>query len=175
MTSNFEGLEYDESAEGLDLDRELSTERLELLSAYIDGELSAKEKERVLVWLDEDPQFKQLHHQLLALQGQIQHSVAPPSEKSIAEITAEVFQSVDRQRRQRRLVWTGSAIAASIVTALVGLSPGVAPLKMANRENPTQIKSGAVMLAVAVNKPAIDIPKVIDGYEAQQGIKTFSQ
>lgn len=175
MTSNFEGLEYDESAEGLDLDRELSTERLELLSAYIDGELSAKEKERVLVWLDEDPQFKLLHHQLLALQGQIQHSVAPPSAKSIAEITDGVFQSVERQRRQRRLVWTGSAIAATVLAALTGIFPGVAPLKMANRENPTQIQSGAVMLAVAVNKPAIDIPKVINGYEAQQGVKTFSQ
>ena len=165
MTSNFEGLEYDESTEGLDRDVERS-KRLELLSAYIDEELSAREKDRVQVWLDEDPQFKQLYHQLLALQGQIQHSLAPPSEKSIAEITAGVFQSVDRQRRQRRLVWTGSAIAATVMAALAGLFPGVAPLKMANQD-PSEMKSGTVMLAVAVNKPAIDIPKVIDGYEAE--------
>lgn len=173
MTSNFEGLEYEESTENLDLTIESTTERLELLSAYIDGELSAVERNQVQIWLDEDPQFKQLYSQLLALQGQIQHSVAPPSEKSVSEITAGVFRAVDRKRRQRKLFWGGSALAASILAAVAGLIPGTAPLRMATRENPAEIESKTVMLAVAVNKPAIDIPKALDGYDAERAVENF--
>ena len=165
MTSNFEGLDYNQSQEKPN--RLESIDRFELLSAYIDGELPAPDKNRVQAWLDEDPQFDRLHRQLLAMQGQIQHSQAPSGEKSTAEITAGVFESIDRQRSQRRSLWVGSAIAASLL-AVVSLIPGNSPqLRMADRNNPTEDNSTSVMLAVALNKPAIDIPKKIEGDRVQ--------
>ena len=165
MTSNFEDLDYNKPFE--DLNRK-SIDRFELLSAYIDGELSAADKNRVQAWLDEDLQFRQLYRQLLALQGQIQQSQAPSESKSTAEITAGVFESIDRQRRRRRSLWIGSAIATSLLT-LASFIPGNSPqLRMADRDRFTEDNSTSVMLAVALNKPAIDIPKGIEGDRAGQ-------
>ena len=171
MTSKFEGFQHDRSAKTPNSEIEnLATDSFELLSAYIDGELSPTQSNQVKAWIDEDPKTKQVYIQLLTLQGQMQHSVAPPSEKSVAEITAGVFKSIDRTRhRRRKLVWGGSAIAAAILATTTGIIPGISSpgLRMAE-ENPANTISQPIMLAVAVNKPAINIPKAATGY----GIKT---
>ncbi len=168
MTSKFDGFEHDKFAESSGEKTELPTDCFELLSAYIDGELSPTEKSQVQRWLDQDPKIKNLYTQLLALQGKMQLSIAPPSNKSVAEITAEVFQSIDR-RRQRRLFLAGSAITASILAAITGLIPGIAPsgFRIAEIENSDNLVSEPIMLAVAVNKPAINIPKAINGYKLE--------
>ncbi len=174
MTSKFDGSTHDSSAEDQYLAEENSTpDSFELLSAYIDGELTPAEKEQVQTWLDCDPEFKQLYTQLLALQSQIQNFVAPTSKKSTAEITAGVFHSIDRhRRRRRRLVWGGSAIAASVIATVSGMIPGFSPLsmKMAKVNSPNNI-SNSVMLAVAVDQPAINIPKSVTGY-SQRNLDT---
>ena len=170
MTSKFDGLKPDSAAEDQHLGNEnLISDSFELLSAYIDGELSPSEKEQVQTWLDCDPKFKQLYVQLLALQGQIQNFVPPKSEKSTAEITAGVFQSIDSHRRRRRkLVWGGGAIAASFVATISGIIPGLSSLsvKMADVNPPNNIPN-SVMLAVAVDQPAINIPKSLAGYDVE--------
>ena len=166
MTFKSEDFNYDPLAQTQHQLAELIPDSFELLSAYIDGELSASEKKQVQAWLDRDPQFKQLYTQLLALQGQMQHSVAPPSDKSVDEITAEVFQSLDRSRHWRRkLVWGGSAIAASVIATVSGIVPGFTPwsLRTAKIDPPSEV-STPVMLAVAVDRPAINIPKSVVGY-----------
>ena len=91
MTSKFEDFEHDKIAPIAD-EAELPPDCFELLSAYIDGETTASQRHQVQTWLDEDPRVKRLYTQLLALQSQMQHSVAPPCEKSVTEITSEVFQ-----------------------------------------------------------------------------------
>lgn len=171
MTSKFKGFQHNPSAKTQEIEFESPLlDSFELLSAYIDGELSPSEKRQVQIKLDRDGEFKQLYTNLLTLQGQIQHSVAPPSEKSIEEITTEVFESLDRhQKRRRKLFWGGSAIAASVVASVFGLVPGFAPLsmKMARVNSPNAI-SNSVMLAVAIDRPAIDIPKSVTGYSQQE-------
>lgn len=160
MTSEFEAEDYTE------LDDPTIPNSFELLSAYIDGELSPSEKKQVQTWLDCDPEFKQLYIQLLNLQGQIQNFVIPPDEKSTAEIATGVFQSIDRHHRKRRtLVWGSSVIAASIIATISGVIPGFSPLSpnMAKVNSPSKI-SNQVMLAVAVDQPAINIPKSVTGY-----------
>ncbi len=162
MTSKHDDFEYNEPAVSSGEDRSLPRDYFELLSAYIDGELSPSERSQVQHLLDREPKIKNIYTQLLALQGQIQSSTAPPSNKSVEEITDGVFQSIEHRRRQRRLVWGVSAIAASMVAG-IGLIPGFAPgLKMAKIQDSSD-RSQPVMLAVAVNKPAIDIPKAING------------
>ena len=167
MTSQYDGFKHDSSAEDpyLDLETEDSnSDPFELLSAYIDGELSPSERKQVQTWLDRDPEFKKLYTQLLTLQGHMQHSVAPASEKSTEEITAGVFQSLDRTRRWRRkLTWGGGAIAASVIAGVSGIIPGLSPLspQMAELNSPNNNISNSVMLAVAVDRPTIDIPKSV--------------
>ncbi len=168
MTSKFDSFEHDKFAKNPREEKELPTDCFELLSAYIDGELSATERNQVQSWLDQDPKIKNLYTQLLSLQGSMQLSIAPPSSKSVAEITTGVFQSIDR-RRQRRLVLTGSAIAATILTTITALIPGITPagLRVAESENPEDTTSESIMLAVALNQPAINIPKAVNGYQLE--------
>lgn len=168
MTSKFEGFKHNQSAETQNQEIEnLAPDRFELLSAYIDGELTPSEQNEVQTWLDQDPEIKHLYTNLLALQGQMQHSIAPPSDKTVVEITAEVFQSIDRSRLwQRKLFWGASAIAASYLATISGIVPGIgnSSLRMAEISPPATVTSNSVMLAVAVNKPAINIPKTVTGY-----------
>ncbi|MGF1589582.1 MAG: anti-sigma factor family protein [Pleurocapsa sp.] len=173
MTSQFDGFEQNQATETFNQETESKTDRFELLSAFIDGELSPTERNQVQAWLDQDPEIKQLYTQLLALQCQIQHSVVPSSTKSVAEITTGVFDSIDRHRRQRKLVWGGSAIAASLLAA-ISLIPGIAPpgLRIAEQQSPADGAS-PVMLAVAINQPTVNIPKAINGHhlETQQPLE----
>lgn len=169
MTSKFEDFEHDKSAPIAD-EASLPPDCFELLSAYIDGETTASQRHQVQTWLDRDPQVKRLYTQLLALQSQMQQSVAPPCEKSVTEITSEVFQSIDSShRRQRRLILTGTAIAASMVAAITGVFGGNAPLRMnmAALDNSTNLNAPRETLAIALNKPAINIPKTVRGYDLE--------
>ena len=168
MTSKFDSFEHDKFAKNSREEKELPTDCFELLSAYIDGELSPTERNQVQCWLDQDPKIKDLYTQLLSLQSSMQLSIAPPTSKSVAEITTGVFESIDR-RRQRRLVLTGSAIAASILAMITALIPGITPtgLRIAERENSGDTTSESIMLAVAVNQPAINIPKGVNGYQLE--------
>ena len=165
MTSNFEDFKHNQTASTPNSQREDSAinnlDHFELLSAYIDGELSPEQKKQVQDWLDQDPKIKRLYTQLLVLQGQMQHSVAPPGDQSVAEITSGVFKSIDRRRGwQRKLAWGGMAIAASCLATISGVVPGLNPdLRLASVDTSEDTTSKSVMLAVAVNKPAIDIPK----------------
>jgi anti-sigma factor RsiW len=170
MTSKFEDFEQDQSMIKSNQQQKFSTDNFELISAYLDGELSPTERYQVQKWIDEDPQVKQLYHQLLALQGQIQSLEVPPNQRTEREITEQVFQSLDRQRHRRWILLAGSAIAASCLATITGLIPGLMPasLRVAqspdSREQVPDVASEQVMLAVALNKPAINIPKLVNGY-----------
>lgn len=164
MTSKFDGFQHERDSENQS-NLESTSDRFELLSAYIDGELTPTEKQQVQTWLDCDPDFKRLYIQLLALQGHLQHSVAPPSNKSSDEITTGVFESLDRSRRWRRkLFWGGGAIAASMVAGISGILPGTSPFSPQMVHQHTSPASSQVMLAVAIDQPAIHIPKSIVDY-----------
>ena len=165
MTSKFEDFEHDKLVSDTAEEPKLSTDCFELLSAYIDGEASSSQRKQVQIWLDRDPQVKQIYRQLLALQSQMQHSMAPKSEKSVAEITTRVFQSIDSSRRQRQLTWAATALAASFVATLAGIVSGTTPFRMKlATNNPPEVNSSTVMLAVALDRPAINIPKAINSY-----------
>ncbi|MGL5075931.1 MAG: anti-sigma factor family protein, partial [Waterburya sp.] len=72
MTSKFEDFEHDQSMVNSNQQQKIPTDNFELISAYLDGELSPTERYQVQQWIDEDPQMKRLYHRLLALQGEIQ-------------------------------------------------------------------------------------------------------
>ena len=149
MTSNFDNFENDTA----------ELDYFELLSAYIDDELSPKERDRVQYWLDNDPAIKTTYSQLLNLQTQIQKIPTPPSVQ-IETLSAEVFQKIDNRRCQKRcVVWGVGAIAATLLAALSGIVPGINTTEFKLAQPGSETFSEPLMVAVAINKPAVKIPK----------------
>ena len=143
----------------------------ELLSAYLDGEATVEERRQVQTWLDNDPEIKKMYIQLSRLHHGIQNLPAPEAVASSTELSARVFQSIDRTQRKRKVViWGGGAIAALVLATISNLFTGsgnVPALRLA--ESPEQkTVSSPVMVAVAVNKPTVIIPKAAVSSQSQQ-------
>ncbi len=72
-----------------------TVERVELLSAYLDGEVTQSERQQVESWLENDPALSDLHSQLLALhQGWISLP-APPENQPVDALLNSVFSRID--------------------------------------------------------------------------------
>ncbi|MDJ0632954.1 MAG: hypothetical protein QNJ34_07165 [Xenococcaceae cyanobacterium MO_188.B29] len=146
-------------------DNEMDDLRLdcfELLSAYLDGEVNAEERQQVQYWLDNDPEIKQQYLQLSQLHHGIRNIPAPEKPISAQQLSKQVFRSVDRNQRQRKVVlWGGGAIAALVVATISNLFTGSSNVPVFRlAESAEQEKaSQPITLAIAVNEPAIKIPK----------------
>jgi anti-sigma factor RsiW len=111
MTDNFDG---ERSGDVLD-------ERFELLSAYLDGEVTASERTQVEAWLATDRAFQHQYRQMQHIHQAIPR-MAVPSSQSAAALSTGVFAKLDRQRN-RKLAWIGGgSIAATFIAAVTGLS-----------------------------------------------------
>jgi anti-sigma factor RsiW len=145
-------------------------DRFELLSAYLDGEVTATERRQVEEWLANDASVQCLYARLLKLrQGLKTLPVPAPTESP--EVTAEkVF---TRLRRRSRLAWTfgGTAVAACVISVVSGLLPGnESRTPQLAQKPPVEVETtptaqtpaaptSPLMVAVALNKPVIEIPK----------------
>ena len=155
-----------ETPQALDV---MQRDRFELLSAYMDGEVTPEERKQVELWLAQDPTVQKLHERLLALRDGLQSMPIPASETSVQKTVDAVFAKVDRQPKLR-LIWGGAAAAAVMVGAVTSLfvsnrgpilqvadSPQVpattAPI--AQPPEPTTAKP----LLIALDKPLVSIPK----------------
>lgn len=146
-------------------DNEMSNPKLEcfeLLSAYLDNEVSVEERRQVQHWLDNDPEIKKLYLQLSRLNQGVQNISAPQEAISAKQLSNQVFQSIDRSQRKRKLfIWGGGAIAALVLATVSNLFTGsgnIPALRLAESSEPETV-SQPIMVAVAVNKPAVKIPK----------------
>ncbi|MDJ0531090.1 MAG: zf-HC2 domain-containing protein [Xenococcaceae cyanobacterium MO_207.B15] len=157
MTSN-----YDDFHEYSNIN-DSEPDHFELLSAYIDDEVTPQERKQVQEWLDNDPSIKQLYLQLLSLQTGMQSLSVPSPPEISAEILSEnVFATIDRTRnRKKLLLWSGGAIAATIVATVSGLFPGVnsPSLRLAESVNQETAEEETVLVAITLHQPAIKIPK----------------
>ena len=145
MTDNF-----DREQSGAVID-----ERFELLSAYLDGEVTPTERQQVEAWLANDLAFQHQYRQM----QQMQHAfprMTVPSSQSAAALSAGVFAKLDRQRN-RKLGWIGGgAIAATLVAAVTGLGGlfGDNP-QLQYAANKANIPAP---MMVALNDPILAIP-----------------
>lgn len=130
----------------------LKRDRFELLSAYLDGEVTAAERREVETWLEHDPETQRLYERLLNLRQGIGMLPIPPQEP-VERTIQQVYQRIHRRSQRRALVWGGSAIAAVFVGAIATLpnSP-IAQLARITKIEP---------LMVAINDPVVEIPKVM--------------
>ncbi|MEX2112118.1 MAG: zf-HC2 domain-containing protein [Pirellulales bacterium] len=119
-----------------------SHQREELLSAYVDNELSAEDRARVERWLAEDAEYRRLHEELLSLRNELQalprHKLpsdlaatvvrraeqqvlrGKPAERSVglAPPRASVAEWWSRGRSGRMFFWPALAVAAALLVAL---------------------------------------------------------
>ena len=145
MIDNFDG---EQSGAVLD-------ERFELLSAYLDGEVTPTERKQVEALLANDPAFQNKYRQLQKMQHAFPR-MAVPSSQSAEALSAGVFAKLDRQRN-RKLGWIGGgAIAATLVAAVTGLGGlfGDNP-QLQYAANKANIPAP---MMVALNDPILAIP-----------------
>lgn len=148
------------------------SEKYELLSAYLDGEVTGEERRQVEQWIANDPQFKALYFQWLQLRSQWRSMPIPPSTIAPQQLAEQVVQQVDRRTR-KTLVWSGAAITAVLMAAFSGWMSGglpwglkqqfsqsseIEPLRIALHEPVVPIVDPEAV-SISVDQPLIQIPK----------------
>lgn len=135
-------------------------DRFELLSAYLDGEVSASERQDVQSWLADDPDAQNLHRRLQKLRYGLQTLPIPEPQHSTDDLLAGVFAAEEERRVWSRWAWGGGAIAAAAVGALSLFFSG-SPLnpRLANSSDPSNLDTSSSLM-IAVNQPVVEIPTV---------------
>ncbi len=124
----------------------------ELLSAYLDGEVTPAQSQQVQQWLANDPEIQQLYERLQVLRQGIHNLPTPEPEYSAQQLSHQVFAKIDRQRKHRkRWLWGGGAIAAMIVAAVGSIFSDTPLLQLAQKEETES-------LIIAFNHPPIELP-----------------
>ncbi|MEG4112341.1 MULTISPECIES: zf-HC2 domain-containing protein [unclassified Microcoleus] len=149
-------------------------DRFELLSAYLDGEVTAAERRQVEDWLTNDPTTKRLYSRLLMMQQSFQAMPVPAAEQSAQELAAKVLQRVERKPK-RTWILGGGAIAALLIAVVSGVGGGRQLFAPEFARSPVPAESDGLMVALneplveivnpndlmlGVNAPIVDIPKV---------------
>ncbi len=149
-------------------------DRFELLSAYLDGEVTAAERRQVEDWLTNDPTTKRLYSRLLRMQQSFQAMPVPAAEQSAQELATKVLQRVERKPKQTWIVG-GGAIAALLVAVVSGVGGGRQLFAPQFARSPVPAESDGLIVALneplveivnpndlmlGVNAPIVDIPKV---------------
>ena len=154
MNSNFDSLNNAMQPPDSQLN---ARDRFELLSAYLDGEVTASERKQVEEWLSTDPSVQQLHTRLLKLR-QAFRSIPVPAQ-SVETTVDQVMAKVDRRPRLR-LVGGGAAIAAALMGAMTLLNvrqPQLAKVSPAQPAVQAQKPAESDGLMVALDRPVVSI------------------
>lgn len=131
----------------------MKRDRFELLSAYLDGEVTAAERREVEELLLNDPSAQRLHHRLLMLRSGLQ-TMPVPTQQPVEQTVEAVFQKLDK-RPKMALVWGGTAVAAFCIAALSGLFLGREPMMPQIAQSPTQ--GNFEDLQIALNEPVVEV------------------
>ncbi|MEO0374535.1 MAG: zf-HC2 domain-containing protein [Cyanobacteria bacterium P01_A01_bin.17] len=159
----------------------LNNDRFELLSAYLDHEVSAEERKQVEQWLTNDSEFYALYQSLLTLQRSCQ-SLPTPSAAPVNQTIDRVFERIDSRRRLPLWSTLAAAAVAGTVGAIAGawnggpLSPQFAENQDSGIESPvvasvnppatTKLPSQETVepsgLMIAIEHPPVELPAAID-------------
>jgi anti-sigma factor RsiW len=174
----------DQSPDQGPTDRPSSSERFELLSAYMDGEVTAEERRLVESWLANDSKMRQMQQRLLVLRHGLSTIPTPEPIEPVDATIDKVFEKVERRSRFRVIVGGVVAAAAAVVATVVGVNTiGNAPAPQMAKQSPTprleQIDptsetSGAETasvttqgLLISLDTPVLSVSKTASG-----GVKT---
>lgn len=147
---------------------EAPKDRFEMLSAYLDGEVTATERRQVEEWLTHDPAVRQLHARLLKLRQAFRVMPVPTPSEPIEETIDHVLAKIDR-RSKFSLIQGGAggrfAVPIGIAALFVGAvtvfglyrpqSPDIPQPVAVQKAEPSE--TGGLM--VALDQPVITMPK----------------
>lgn len=136
----------------------LKRDRFELLSAYLDGEVTASERQQVEKWLDTDPAVQRLYQRLLKLRQNFQGMPTPVSQP-VEQTVEQVFARLDRRPKRALALWGGGAVAAVLIGAFTSLIPGNEGLLPQLAQSPEAEPTSAAVM-IALDQPVVSIPKV---------------
>jgi len=133
-------------------------EQFELLSAYLDGEVTVEEHRQVREWLDTDPQLKQTYLKRMRLKQSIPQIPTPAPSSSANQLSQRVFQQIKRENRMLRLlVWGGVVTVSAGFILVANLFMGTTNIFQPRFESASlEIESEPLM--IALNQPVIEIP-----------------
>jgi anti-sigma factor RsiW len=150
-------------------------ERFELLSAYIDGEVSESEEQLVELWLSDDVNFRHIYQQQLKLRQLLIDLPVPVAVNSSGKAETElmidrVFAQIDKRSQRRKWKLAGIGIAIAAVVGVLGSmftfnsSPQFSPVSN-SISNSVKIKSPAPVaeepVLIAMEEPLVPLPKAM--------------
>ncbi|MGD1852438.1 MAG: anti-sigma factor family protein [Cyanophyceae cyanobacterium] len=142
-------------------------EQFELVSAYLDNEVTAEERLQVERWLAADPKIQALYVDLGGIGESLKQAPVPiacSAEETLAGVMGRV-----QKRQVKRRIWSGSVIAAGLAVAVGSVFVGLKQPGMQFAQNapgslessPTsslQIASSPGPSDELVNPGAVDAP-----------------
>lgn len=133
----------------------------ELLSAYLDGEVTATERKQVEQWLASDAKMQLLHKRLLQVRQAMQSIPTPTTEISASQLSDRVFLRVRQRRFKKIAIWGGGAVAAVLVGAVSLLLPRSNTLVPQFAQSSSPNETDSETLTIAINQPVVPIPNAI--------------
>jgi len=134
----------------------IQRDRFELLSAYLDGEVTAAERRQVEGWLATDPKTQKLYRRLLSLRQGLQTLPINSPSQTVDQLVDQVTARVERQ--PRRLAWGGLAAAGLLIGALFSaMPPDRYTPSLAERATSQDVPTDGLM--IALNHPPIELPQ----------------
>jgi anti-sigma factor RsiW len=129
-------------------------DRFELLSAYLDGEVSPEERRLVMTWLAEDPETQCLYQRLLQLRQGFQSLRPEQWQSDTAHKTANAV--ISKLNQRLKLSCMAGMTAAAV--AVIGIFSGALNNPM-GRVGIAQSPTSQESLKIALDQPPITIPK----------------
>ncbi|MBE9077594.1 zf-HC2 domain-containing protein [Romeria aff. gracilis LEGE 07310] len=104
----------------------ISQDQFELLSAYLDGEVSVEESQRVSEWLSSDVAAQQLYQQQLMLRRGLRaltvaQPAAPPAAQPVAKKYTNAPATVTLNQLDPRLSPIAVALLCAVSTVVIGI------------------------------------------------------
>lgn len=131
----------------------MKRDRFELLSAYLDGEVTPEERKIVQHWMATDPAVQQLYRRLLHIRQGMQH--APPAPCDVEKTLAGVCQCL----RWRAQIAAMAGAGVVVLGALGVLSGGFSYRAPILRQAMDTMPEGAGELQVSLSQAAFPIPQ----------------
>lgn len=154
----------------------IQRDRFELLSAYMDGEVTADERRQVEDWLAHDPTVQRLHARLLKLRACFQTMPVPTAAPESVQQTVDAVLSKVERRPRLTLIWGGAAVAAAMMVAAVSsVLPGFreslpqmaqSPSEQVQPTQPESVQSERLL--IALDKPLVALPDQPEGKRPAQ-------
>lgn len=134
-------------------------EQFELVSAYLDNEVTEEERQQVEHWLATDAKIQALYADLGGMTDCLKQAPVPLS-ASPEQVLAGVMAKVNQQQRKRHRLWGGAAIAASLAAIVGAISVGLRQPGLQFAQTPpatldSELDAGPLELAQSPT-PAID-------------------